>query len=144
MIDEFSREIANSINDLTNYAHNLKAWHRVLSDMTEDEQFDVHHDAIDPLAVTAINLPHVIRSRLTHDFRNAYNHRFSPRIGHGITQVVSRSIDPTSKQVTYTYTMLDGIKLDPLTDLLTGQCERAYVAFAAFQDLVNDQIATIK
>ncbi|MCP2216100.1 hypothetical protein M2226_003643 [Bradyrhizobium elkanii] len=207
MIDEFSREIANSINNLTNYTHNLKAWDKVLSDMMDDDQFDALHGAIDPLAVTSINLPHVIRSRVifatthlchqanqsiagaswvddlkldeeiymqdainrgkpwktfkrlnsalerlydrkyqtsTHDFRNSYNHRFSPKIGMGLTQIVSRSINPSTKQVIYAFRLLTPIRLDFLAELLTAQCERAYAVFGAFQDLVNEHTAAIK
>jgi hypothetical protein len=199
MFGEFSREIANSINDLTNHTHSLKAWHTVLSSMTEDDRLDTLHGAIDPLATVSLNLPHVIRSRFifatahlchqanqssagwrddlkldgeiymdeaircgqpwkkfnrlqrtlerlydrkyqrsTHDFRNAYSHRFSPRVGLGLTQVVDRSINSKSKQVTYTYRILEPLKLDFLTDLLTEQCEHSYAAFEAFQILVSE------
>jgi hypothetical protein len=35
MFDEFSREIANSVNELTNHVHRLRAWSAVISTITE-------------------------------------------------------------------------------------------------------------
>jgi hypothetical protein len=63
MFDEFSREIANSLNDLTNYTHRLKAWNLVVSSMTDREKMTAAHEFIDPVATIALVLPYVIRSR---------------------------------------------------------------------------------
>jgi hypothetical protein len=63
MFDEFSREIANSINQLTDYAHRLKTWSAVISSMTDQEKVNAAREFIDPLAVVGLTLPDVIRSR---------------------------------------------------------------------------------
>jgi hypothetical protein len=164
MFKEFAREIANSLNDLTNYTHRLKAWSLVIPSMGNEEKLNAAQEFIDPLATVSLNLPYVIRSRFifaaahlchqanqsragmpwqddlpldheiffkeadnygagwrqyrpfkdclerlgdrkyqteTHDFRNAYNHRFSPRVVIGITQAVIRKVDPQTKGISY-------------------------------------------
>jgi hypothetical protein len=63
MFDEFSREIANSINQLTDYAHRLKNWSAVISSMADQEKVDAAREFIDPLAIVGLTLPYVIRSR---------------------------------------------------------------------------------
>jgi hypothetical protein len=63
MLDEFSREIANSINELTDYTWRLRAWSRIVSSLTDQEKLDLTHEFIEPIATLAINLPFVIRSR---------------------------------------------------------------------------------
>jgi hypothetical protein len=130
--------------------------------LTDQEQLDLTHEFIEPIATLAVNLPFVIRSRFifaaahlchqanrsqdgihwrddfplnheiqfdaadrygapwrsygrfklkleritdktfqeaTRDFRNAYNHRFSSRFVIGMTQTVTRQIDPQTKQI---------------------------------------------
>jgi hypothetical protein len=64
MLQEFSNEIANSINDLTRYTHQLEAWNTVIQPLDDKKRFEVAHEFIDPLATLAMNLPYVIRSRL--------------------------------------------------------------------------------
>jgi hypothetical protein len=204
MLEEFANEIANGINDLTNYAHRLKAWSIVVSTLNDDEKFDAVHEFIEPTAVTGLNLPYVIRSRFffaiahlshqanraldgpkwrddlaldneiysdeveriatrwrpyrrlrlrldrignktfgtaTHDFRNAYNHRFSPRIEIGISQIVTRKPDKTSAGVTYVFGQTPSLQLNKIADLLSEQCEHSYAAFEAFQSLIREQVA---
>lgn len=63
MFDEFSREIANSINQLTDYANRLKTWSAVISSMTDQEKVNAAREFIDPLAVVGLTFPYVIRSR---------------------------------------------------------------------------------
>jgi hypothetical protein len=63
MFDEFSREIANSVNQLTDYAHRFKVWDRAISSMSDQEKIDAVHEFIDPLATVGLTLPYVIRSR---------------------------------------------------------------------------------
>src|ERR1700685_3668032 len=63
MFGEFSLEIANSINQLTNYTRRLKAWSAVVTSMGDGEKLDVTQEFIDPLATIALTLPYVIRSR---------------------------------------------------------------------------------
>jgi hypothetical protein len=206
MFDEFSREIANSLNDLTNYTHRLKVWSVVVSSMLEQEKMDAVHEFIDPLATLGLTHPYVIRSRFifatahlchqanqsrdgmswdddlrldreivfkdadkyganwprynrlkkriekindkryqaaTHDFRNAYNHRFSPRVVLGLTQIVTRQVDARTKKVSYSFGGLPPLMLDVVAELLTDQCKRGYAAFEAFQALVREHEASI-
>jgi hypothetical protein len=63
MFDEFSTEIANSINDLTNYTHSLNAWSKVISSMSDRQKLHAAHEFIDATATVSLMLPYVIRSR---------------------------------------------------------------------------------
>lgn len=63
MFDEFSREIANSINELVNHAHRLKAWSVVMSTLPRQQILEVLIEFVEPLATVALNLPYVIQSR---------------------------------------------------------------------------------
>lgn len=63
MFDEFSSEIANTINQLTEYRHRLKTWNMVITGMDEKQKMNATHEFIEPLAIIALNLPYVIRSR---------------------------------------------------------------------------------
>jgi len=206
MLEEFSREISNSLNDLTNYTHRLKAWGTVITPMLDQEKLDATHEFIDPLATVSLTLPYVIQSRFifaaahlchqanrsrddlpwkdnlrldrkivfhdadkhgskwpgyetlkarieaindeayreaTHDFRHAYNHRFSPRVVIGLTSFVRRQVDTQTKAVSYAFGYLQPLTLDVITELLTDQCRRGYAAFDAFQDLVRDHARSI-
>jgi hypothetical protein len=206
MFNEFSQEIANSLNDLTNYTRRLKAWNGVISSMTDQEKLDAAHDFIDPVATVSLNLPYVIRSRFifaaahlchqanrakverswqndlpldheifmdaadkhgagwrrygpfksrierigdkkyqtkTHDFRNTYNHRFSPHVVIGITQAVTRKVDQQTKQVSYALTALPALTLDLVVGLLVEQCNYSRKAFEAFQKLVREHERSI-
>lgn len=64
MFQEFSREAANSINQLVNYTHRLKVWQEILKSLNEDQIFEVLNEFIEAMATTSLNLPYVIRSRL--------------------------------------------------------------------------------
>lgn len=206
MLQEFSREISNSLNDLTNYTHRLKAWGTVISPMPDQEKLETTHEFIDPLATVSLTLPYVIQSRFifatahlchqanrsrddltwkddlrldrkivfqdankhgskwasydalkerieaindeayrdaTHDFRHAYNHRFSPRVVIGLTSFVRRQVDAKTKAVSYAFGYLQPLTLDVITELLTDQCRRGYAAFDAFQNLVQDHAKSI-
>ncbi len=63
MFEEFSREIANTINELTNYTHDLTAWRDVMTPLDDNGRADVLVQFVTPLATLALNLPYVIRSR---------------------------------------------------------------------------------
>ena len=63
MFNEFSREIANSLNELNDYSLRLKAWNTVIAPMIDAEKLDATHEFIDPIATIGLNLPYVIRSR---------------------------------------------------------------------------------
>lgn len=206
MFDEFSREIANSLNQLTDYVTRLKAWSMVIASMEDRQKMDATHEFIDPLATIALNLPYVIRSRFifatahlchqanrsregaawkddlplndeiyfeaankyggrwknyknlklrlekisakryqegTHNFRNTYNHRFSPRIVIGITQFVTRHVDKRSGKVTYGLGGTAALDLDIIVKLLIEQCDNCRDAFEAFQKLIGEHKASI-
>lgn len=207
MFDEFSRELANALNTLTRYTHQLTAWRDLLESEDVQTQFSAAVDFIDPIAVVAINLPYVIRSRFifaaahlchqanhakqgntwkddfpldsevwfdsadkygkewkqykkfknrlekvsakdyregTHDFRHAYNHRFSARIVLGISQIVTRRVDESSGGVTYGFGGIQPITLPRLISLLEKQCQHCYLAFDAFEKLIREQEAAIR
>jgi hypothetical protein len=202
MFKEFSQELANTINDLSRYTHQLAAWREVVSNLDVDAKLSVAVEFVDPLATLALNLPYVIRSRFifasahlshqasrakapaewkddlaldheiffeqaqtaaapwkswsklktklerisdrtyqakTRDFRNTYNHRFSPRIVVGQTNMVTRRVDLAAKRVSYGFGGLEPLTLELVVELLEEQCERCYKAFEAFQKLVKEQ-----
>ena len=99
MFDEFSQEIANSLNDLTNYTHRLKAWDVVLDTKTDGEKLDAAHEFIDPHR----QFPRQKVPRRDARFSQRYNHRFSPRIVLGIMQIVTRTVNSTSEAVSYSF-----------------------------------------
>jgi hypothetical protein len=207
MFDEFSSELANTLNVLTRYTHQLTAWRDLLAPMGQQQQLDAAVDFINPLATVAINLPYVIRSRFifsaahlchqahrakqgsawkdefpldgevwfgaadmhgkgwkrynnfktrlekvgardyqqgTHDFRNAYNHRFSPRIVLGISQVVTRRVDKANGTVSYGFGGTPALTLPHVVSLLEAQCQHCYRAFDAFQQLVREHETAIR
>ncbi|MCA7888660.1 hypothetical protein QZM25_31845 [Burkholderia contaminans] len=201
MFNEFSQELANTINDLTRYTHQLTAWRDVVDKLDDEEKFNVAVEFVDPLATIALNLPYVIRSRFifatahlshqagrtmvpkgwkddlplddeiyfeqadavggpwktytklktklerisdrayqvkTRNFRNTYNHRFSPRVVLGQTNIVTRHVDAKTKQVSYGFGGTAPLTLRLVVELLEEQCQRCYKAFEAFQKLVQE------
>lgn len=204
MFDEFSQEIANSLNTLNDYSLRLKAWNTVIAPMDDEEKLDAVHEFIDPIATIGLNLPYVIRSRFmfaaahlshqanrslegaswrdefpldkevqfaeadkfgaswrtypafkrriemfgnkkyqmaTRDFRNAYNHRFSPPFVVGITQFVTREVE--AKSVHYSFGGTPAFGLDFLAGVLDEQYQLGTHAFLAFQALVREHEASI-
>lgn len=202
MFNEFSQELANIVNDLTRYTHQLAAWRDVVDMLDDDGKFSVAVEFVDPLATIALNLPYVIRSRFifatahlchqagrtkvlkgwkddlamdneiyfaqaekvgglwkkwtklktklerigdrtyqakTKDFRNTYNHRFSPRVVVGQTNMVTRLVDAESKKVSYGFGGTDPLTLTLVVELLEEQCQHCYKAFESFQKLVQEQ-----
>lgn len=201
MFKEFSQELANIINDLTRYAHQLAAWREVVDKLGERGKLDVAIEFVEPLGTVALNLPYVIRSRFifaaahlchqagmtqvakgwnddlplddeiyfaqadkagalwksyakfkvklerigdktyqakTRNFRNTYNHRFSPRIVMGQTNFVTRQIDPATKSVSYGFGGTEPLTLKLVVESLEQQCKYCYAAFEAFQKLVQE------
>jgi hypothetical protein len=63
LFDEFSHEIANSLNQMTRCTHQLRAWDQVLSPLTDKQKLDAVVEFIEPLATVALSLPYVVRSR---------------------------------------------------------------------------------
>ena len=206
MFREFSQEIANIINDLTRYTHQLKAWRDVVDKLDDRGKLGVATEFVDPLATIALNLPYAIRSRFilatthlchqagqikagkgwkddlplddeiyfeqadkagkpwkkysklktklerigdqdyqtkTKNFRNTYNHRFSPRIVIGETNFVTRHVDPDTKRVSYGFGGMQPLSLKLVGELLEQQCDRCYKAFEAFHKLVREHEAVI-
>ena len=201
MFNEFSREIANSINELTRYTHQLAAWHEIVSRLSDREKMNVAHEFVNPLGTVAINLSYVIRSRFifatahlchqanqvkqgkswrddlplddeiyfeqadlygaawgrypklkvslekigsksyqaaTANFRNTYNHRFSPRIVIGQTQIITRQVDIKTRKVSYGIGATNPLTLDVVVTLLGRQCDHCYKSFINFQKLVKE------
>ncbi|MCG9124863.1 hypothetical protein LH460_09275 [Laribacter hongkongensis] len=202
MFKEFYQELANIVNDLTRYTHQLAAWCDVVDKLDDKGKFNVAIEFVDPLATIALNLPYVIRSRFifaaahlchqagrakapkgwkddlalddeiyfaqaekagsllkawaklklrlerigdrsykvnTKDFRNTYNHRFSPRVVVGQTNIVTRKVDAKSKQVSYEFGGTEPLTLKLVVELLEEQCQHCYKAFESFQMLVQEQ-----
>ena len=63
MFEEFSMEIANAVNQLTNYVQRLKAWDKVLAPLSDDEKMEALVEFIEPIATLALSLPYSIRNR---------------------------------------------------------------------------------
>ena len=60
---EASRSLANLVNQLGNYAHRLRAWDAVLGEFDEDQDLELLHEFVDPIATVVLNLPYAIQSR---------------------------------------------------------------------------------
>lgn len=206
MFNEFSRELANVVNEFTRYTHQLAAWRDLLAPLDDRKKMNAILEFINPVATVAINLPYVIRSRFifatahlshqanraklgtawedtfpldaevffdaadahakgwrryktlkkrmegigakgykqaTNDFRNAYNHRFSPRIEVGITQVVTRHAKPDGS-VSYGFGGVYPLPLTSIVTLLEAQCQYCYQTFEAFKLLIKEHEEAIK
>ena len=64
MLDDFSREIANTINGYTTNVHRLRAWSKVMETLTERQKHYATLEFIDAIATNTVNLPYVIRNRI--------------------------------------------------------------------------------
>lgn len=206
MFDEFGRELANAVNELTRYTHQLAAWRDVVAPLDDRKKLDAIVEFVNPVATVALNMPYVIRSRFifatahlshqanrvklgaawkdefpldgevyfeaadahgkgwqrykalkkkmeeigakkyqqaTNDFRNAYNHRFSPRIELGITRLVNRQVKEGGS-VSYGLGGIYPLQLILIVTLLETQCQNCYQAFDAFKLLIQEQENAIK
>lgn len=81
--------------------------------------------------------------KATADFRNAFTHRFSPRVETGITNIATRHFDPATGRVWYAFGGTEPLGVKDLTMLLDAELDRCYVAFAAFQAIVAEQVAFV-
>lgn len=81
--------------------------------------------------------------KATADFRNAFTHRFSPRVETGITNVVKRHFDPATGSAYYSFGGTEPLAVSDLTVLLDAELSRCYAAFEAFQTLVAEQVAFV-
>jgi hypothetical protein len=79
----------------------------------------------------------------TANFRNLYNHRFSPRIVFGQTNAVTRLVDASSGRVTYAFGGTPPLTLKLVVELLDEECQHCYRAYEGFQKLVREQEAAI-
>jgi hypothetical protein len=73
----------------------------------------------------------------THDFRNKYNHRYSPRIEIGLTGLVTRIVNSTGS-VTYGFGQIDPLLLKDVNPLLLDQYSLCLAAHKNYQALIND------
>lgn len=78
----------------------------------------------------------------TDDFRNAYNHRFSARILIGMTSMVTREV-LNGGRVRYGIGGSEPLGLERVADLLCVERDHCYLAFEAFQSLVEEQALKI-
>jgi hypothetical protein len=81
--------------------------------------------------------------KATADFRNAFTHRFSPRVETGITNFATRHFDPATGRAYYSFGGTEPLGVKDLTVLLSAELDRCYSAFAAFQALVAEQVAFV-
>lgn len=81
--------------------------------------------------------------KATADFRNAFTHRFSPRVETGITNFARRHFDPATGDACYSFGGTEPLGVKDLTVLLDAELDRCYAAFGAFQALVADQIVFV-
>ncbi len=63
MLDEYARELANIINDLTNHVDRLRAWHTIVDPLTDEGKLAASHEFVDQLGTIALGLPYAIKSR---------------------------------------------------------------------------------
>jgi hypothetical protein len=64
MLDEHSREIANSINELSRYIRNIEALNIIIEGCDDDTRAKMVVEFIAPFTTLAINMPYVISYRL--------------------------------------------------------------------------------
>lgn len=63
MLDEYATELANTINDLTNHVHRLRAWDAVLAELDDTDKHELSHEFINTLGTVALGQPYAIKSR---------------------------------------------------------------------------------
>lgn len=66
MSDEFARELANTVNDLTNNIHRLEVWNDVIAPLGNEDKMEAVHEFVGVLGVAALGLPYVIKSRFAY------------------------------------------------------------------------------
>jgi len=74
----------------------------------------------------------------TADFRNAFTHRFSPRVERGITNFAGRHVNESTGEVYYTLGGHEPLGLANVAKLLAAELDKCYGAFEAFQGLVAE------
>ncbi len=63
MLEEHTREIANSVNEFNRYIVNLETWKNVIQSLDNESKNEAIVEWIHPFATLAINIVYVIRSR---------------------------------------------------------------------------------
>lgn len=81
--------------------------------------------------------------RMTSDFRNSYNHRYSARVEFGLSNIVNRLVDHNGK-ISYGIGQTEPLKLVIIVDQLKQQHSLAMAAFNCYQELIKEQIAEIE
>ena len=82
-----------------------------------------------------------LKTPVTDDFRNTYNHGFSSRFVVGMTAMVKREV--IGGRVSYAFGGTDPLTVAEVANLLAVERDHCYRAFEAFQELVEEQIAAI-
>jgi hypothetical protein len=119
--DEFPADDKLTLNDIDTFGSSWK-------------NFRTFKQAIEPIANRAFK-------DATGDYRNRFNHGFSPRLLFGITKLVSRDVN--EGRVSYGIGGAPPLDLCAIAELIEGECEKCYAAFQLFQDLVIEQITAI-
>ncbi|WP_050387332.1 hypothetical protein [Bradyrhizobium pachyrhizi] len=91
---------------------------------------------VEPIAGSAFN-------QKSDNFRHNYNHGFSSRFMIGLTGMVSRAEEATGG-IKYTFGCNKPLDLGEIADLIEKERDLCYLAFDAFQRLVEEQVAAIR
>lgn len=138
-----------SISHLSHQANRLKSnsW---VDDLPIDEEIyfkeaDKYGKPWNKYAATKLSIEKIANKSYaegTKNFRNKYNHRYSPKIEIGITGLVERMVKEDGK-VSYGFGQTDPLMLIDIIPLLRKQHEICFEAFKRYQDLVREQIVEI-
>ena len=109
----------------------------------EADNYGAHWSTYNNLKVTLEKIGNKEFNKETCDFRNKYNHRYSPMIEIGLTNFVTRNVDKT-KNVSYGMGFTEPLKLAKIVSLLEGQHKHCTKSFACYQMLVNEHIECMK
>lgn len=80
--------------------------------------------------------------KATHDFRNKYNHRYSPEIEIGLTGLLTRTVNQDGR-VSYTFGQTEPLMLKDIIALLKTQYFLCMISYEKYQALVNEQVVEI-
>jgi hypothetical protein len=94
------------------------------------------------LKVALEKLASIAYEEATHDFRNKYNHRYSPRIEIGLTGLVTRTVNADGR-VSYGFGQTNPLMLKDIIPLLRTQHTLSLAAYERYQALVSEQITAI-
>jgi hypothetical protein len=83
MLPEFSRSLANIVNQLGNYARRLKSWDKVLSTYDEDLRLELLFEFVEPIATVSLTLPYAIQSRFFFSIAHLSHQANKTKLGPG-------------------------------------------------------------